>query len=66
MLLAHLAYGHFQVIALCQAPFLMDDPNVGLVFPADAIARAKHYLSLTSGGLGKRCIFCVIFQFETE
>ncbi|XP_057542379.1 glutamate--glyoxylate aminotransferase 2 [Amaranthus tricolor] len=41
-----------QVIALCQAPFLLDDPNVGLVFPADAIARAKHYLSLTSGGLG--------------
>lgn len=42
-----------QVIALCQAPFLLDDPNVGLVFPADAIARAKHYLSLTTGGLGK-------------
>ncbi|XP_039130555.1 glutamate--glyoxylate aminotransferase 2-like isoform X1 [Dioscorea cayenensis subsp. rotundata] len=41
-----------QVIALCQAPFLLDDPNVGLLFPADAIARAKHYLSLTSGGLG--------------
>ncbi|KAJ8623105.1 hypothetical protein MRB53_031634 [Persea americana] len=41
-----------QVIALCQAPFLLDDPNVGLVFPADAIARAKHYLSLTMGGLG--------------
>ncbi|KAL6011426.1 Glutamate--glyoxylate aminotransferase 2 [Asimina triloba] len=41
-----------QVIALCQAPFLLDDPNVGLVFPADAIARAKHYLSITSGGLG--------------
>ncbi|KAL2926485.1 Glutamate--glyoxylate aminotransferase 2 [Bienertia sinuspersici] len=41
-----------QVIALCQAPFLLDDPNVGLIFPADAIARAKHYLSLTSGGLG--------------
>ncbi|XP_031500023.1 glutamate--glyoxylate aminotransferase 2 [Nymphaea colorata] len=41
-----------QVIALCQAPFLMDDPNVGLIFPVDAIARAKHYLSLTSGGLG--------------
>ncbi|KAL9667553.1 hypothetical protein QQ045_001915 [Rhodiola kirilowii] len=37
-----------QVVALCQAPFLLDDPNVGLVFPADAIARAKHYLSLTS------------------
>ncbi|KAL3630991.1 Glutamate--glyoxylate aminotransferase 2 [Castilleja foliolosa] len=41
-----------QVIALCQAPFLLDDPNVGLVFPADAIARAKHYLTLASGGLG--------------
>ncbi|KAM0943747.1 putative transferase [Dioscorea sansibarensis] len=41
-----------QVIALCQAPFLLDDPNVGLLFPADAVARAKHYLSLTSGGLG--------------
>ncbi|CAO2828862.1 unnamed protein product [Amaranthus hypochondriacus] len=41
-----------QVIALCQAPFLLDDPNVGLLFPADAIARAKHYLSSTSGGLG--------------
>ncbi|XP_057948452.1 glutamate--glyoxylate aminotransferase 2 [Malania oleifera] len=41
-----------QVIALCQAPFLLDDPNVGLMFPADAIARAKHYLSMTTGGLG--------------
>ncbi|RZS04806.1 hypothetical protein BHM03_00035188 [Ensete ventricosum] len=41
-----------QVVALCQAPFLLDDPNVGILFPADAIARAKHYLSLTSGGLG--------------
>lgn len=43
---------YFQVIALCQAPFLLDDPNVGLLFPADAIAKAKHYLSLNSGGLG--------------
>ncbi|CAI8587550.1 unnamed protein product [Vicia faba] len=41
-----------QVVALCQAPFLLDDPNVGLLFPADAIARAKQYLSFTSGGLG--------------
>ncbi|CAL0311879.1 unnamed protein product [Lupinus luteus] len=41
-----------QVVALCQAPFLLDDPNAGLLFPSDAIARAKHYLSLTSGGLG--------------
>lgn len=41
-----------QVVSLCQAPFLLDDPNVELIFPADAIARAKYYLSLTSGGLG--------------
>lgn len=41
-----------QVVALCQAPFLLDDPNVGLVFPADAIAKARLYLSYTSGGLG--------------
>lgn len=41
-----------QVVALCQAPFLLDDPNVGLLFPADAIAKAKLYLSYTSGGLG--------------
>ncbi|KAG6487031.1 hypothetical protein ZIOFF_055612 [Zingiber officinale] len=41
-----------KVVALCQSPFLLDDPNVGLLFPADVIARAKHYLSLTSGGLG--------------
>ncbi|CAN1313019.1 Glutamate--glyoxylate aminotransferase 2 [Linum perenne] len=41
-----------KVVALCQAPFLLDDPNVGLLFPADAIAKAKHYLSLNSGGLG--------------
>ncbi|KAJ6890150.1 hypothetical protein NC651_023831 [Populus alba x Populus x berolinensis] len=41
-----------QVVALCQAPFLLDDPNVGLLFPADAIAKAKHYLALTTGGLG--------------
>ncbi|XP_022984955.1 glutamate--glyoxylate aminotransferase 2-like [Cucurbita maxima] len=41
-----------QVVALCQAPFLLEDPNVGLLFPADAIARAKSYLSLIPGGLG--------------
>ncbi|KAH6828041.1 alanine-2-oxoglutarate aminotransferase 2 [Perilla frutescens var. hirtella] len=41
-----------QVVALCQAPFLLDDPNVGLIFPADAIAKAKNYLSMTPGGLG--------------
>uniref|UniRef100_A0A0D6R2C2 Aminotransferase class I/classII large domain-containing protein n=1 Tax=Araucaria cunninghamii TaxID=56994 RepID=A0A0D6R2C2_ARACU len=41
-----------QVVALCQAPFLMEDPNVELLFPADAIARAKHYIAMTTGGLG--------------
>lgn len=41
-----------QVIALCQAPFLLDHPNVGQLFPPDAIARAKHYLSMIGGGLG--------------
>lgn len=41
-----------QVIALCQAPFLLDDPNVEHIFPADAIARAKQYLAMASGGLG--------------
>lgn len=50
-----------QVVALCQAPFLLDDPNVGLIFPADAIARAKHYLSLAPGGLGN--IFLVRPKF---
>lgn len=40
------------MVALCQAPFLLDDPNVGLIFPADAIAKAKLYLSYTAGGLG--------------
>ncbi|BBN09233.1 alanine transaminase [Marchantia polymorpha subsp. ruderalis] len=41
-----------QVMALCQAPFLMDDPNAGMLFPPDAIARAKSYLAMTSGGVG--------------
>ncbi|CAM6105648.1 unnamed protein product [Calypogeia fissa] len=41
-----------QVMALCQAPFLLDDLRVGQLFPPDAIAKAKHYLSLTSGGVG--------------
>jgi glutamate--glyoxylate aminotransferase len=41
-----------QVMALCQAPFLMDDPHVGLLFPSDAIARAKKYLAMNTGGVG--------------
>jgi hypothetical protein len=45
-------YGLPQVMALCQAPFLLDDPKVGQMFPPDAIAKAKHYLAMTSGGVG--------------
>lgn len=41
-----------QVMALCQAPFLMDDPKVSASFPPDAVARAKKYLAMTSGGVG--------------
>lgn len=41
-----------QVMALCQAPMLMEDPNVNILFPADVIAKAKHYLAMTTGGLG--------------
>lgn len=41
-----------QVLALCAAPFLMDDPKVAAAFPPDAIARAKEYLSALHGGLG--------------
>eukprot|EP00899_Mesostigma_viride_P028026 jgi/Mesvir1/8408/Mv12647-RA.2 len=41
-----------QVLALVSAPFLLEDPNVSLLFPSDAIARAKHMLSLIPGGVG--------------
>eukprot|EP00243_Klebsormidium_subtile_P002908 TRINITY_DN15936_c0_g1_i1.p1 TRINITY_DN15936_c0_g1~~TRINITY_DN15936_c0_g1_i1.p1 ORF type:complete len:490 (+),score=103.90 TRINITY_DN15936_c0_g1_i1:140-1609(+) len=42
-----------QVMALCQAPFLLDDPNVGKLFPRDAIARARQLLKMTGiGGVG--------------
>ncbi len=34
-----------QVIALCQYPELMNNPAVASTFPADAIERAKFYLS---------------------
>lgn len=51
-----------QVVALCQAPFLLDDPNVGLLFPADAIARAKQYFSVTSGGLGNPYVICQLIR----
>ncbi|GBG68577.1 Glutamate: glyoxylate aminotransferase (GGT) [Chara braunii] len=41
-----------QVMALVQAPFLIEDQNVRLLFPPDAIARAKQYLSSMPGGIG--------------
>ncbi|CAN6866483.1 unnamed protein product [Brassica oleracea] len=31
----------YAVVALCQAPYLLDGPYVGMIFP-----RAKHYLFL--------------------
>lgn len=41
-----------QVMALVTAPFLLEDPNVHKMFPADAIARAKVYLQHVKGGVG--------------
>lgn len=41
-----------QVIALCAAPFLLQHPKVGELFPADAIARAKQLLGAFAGGIG--------------
>jgi len=39
----------------------MDDPHVNLLFPADAIARAKHYLAMTSGGVGKSGMYGAVY-----
>ena len=41
-----------QVLALTSHPPLMDDPNVGLLFPPDAIDRARRYMRLIPGGTG--------------
>jgi glutamate--glyoxylate aminotransferase len=41
-----------QVLALTMAPFLLNDPRASAAFPPDAIARAKKYLGMISGGLG--------------
>jgi len=41
-----------QVMSLMFAPFLMDHPNINAMYPPDAIARAKLYLSHIKGGLG--------------
>ena len=41
-----------QVLALLMAPFLLDKPGVEDMFPPDAIARARLYLSHMKGGMG--------------
>ncbi len=41
-----------QVTALMAAPFLLDHPKVGDMFPADAIARAKKLSAMFPGGVG--------------
>ena len=40
-----------QVLALCAAPFLLSHPSVRLMFPDDAISRAKVYLQNLKGML---------------
>ena len=41
-----------QVQALVSCPSLLEHPEVGKLFPKDAIARAKHMLTLIPGGVG--------------
>lgn len=41
-----------QVFSLMMAPFLLDNPNATKIFPSDAIARARNYLTHIKGGLG--------------
>lgn len=41
-----------QVLALVAAPFLLEHPMVGQMFPADAISRAKKLLEAFKGGIG--------------
>lgn len=41
-----------QVFALVNYPQLLDDPRVGDIFPADAIARARKYVAAIPGGTG--------------
>lgn len=41
-----------QVLALCQYPALLDHPNAASIFPADAIARARKYLTAIGSGTG--------------
>jgi len=41
-----------QVLSLVMAPSLMEDPRTASAFPSDAIARAKKYLAMMTGGVG--------------
>lgn len=41
-----------QVMALCAAPFLLDDQNALAAFAPDAVERARRYLTALDGGLG--------------
>lgn len=41
-----------QVMSLVAAPFLLDHPKVGELFPSDAIARARKLLEAFKGGIG--------------
>lgn len=41
-----------QVLSLMAAPFLLEHPKVGEMFPADAIARAKKLMTMMNGGIG--------------
>ena len=47
---------NLQVLSLLSAPFLLEHPKVGEMFPSDAIARAKQLLTYAPGG--KQLIFC--------
>jgi aspartate/methionine/tyrosine aminotransferase len=40
------------VLALCVAPFLLDNPALSAAFPKDAVARAKKLLEAFKGGVG--------------
>lgn len=43
---------NLQVLSLVAAPFLLDHPKIGEMFPNDAIERAKHILKHFKGGIG--------------
>jgi aspartate/methionine/tyrosine aminotransferase len=40
------------VLALCVAPFILDNPTLAAAFPKDAVARAKKLLESFKGGVG--------------